>query len=289
MLLLDKFSQSLVELEFRVDFEHPMEYPVAFAQCQLKFPKLKKLISSGDAYKLLSLMETHSLTSVEFHSSCSTPFHAELIFDFLKKQPRLKRLNVNFCSMFFDNIKLTDMPFALTELSLAFTYEMSSTARLNLHSSLRNMSDSLETFHMTREAISEEGIQLVVNELPKLKSFRFWLGESLTDIPNLKRNTSITALTISHIESSIPKSLILALENLRSLTVHYFSMQDFKEDLKWIVKNASKLEFLIRMEIQDADEDDAEDDLEQIRIYYQLLKTQDESINQNINILEEPY
>lgn len=102
----------------------------------------------------------------------------------------------------------------------------------------------------------------------------FWYEDSLTDIPNLKRNISITALTICNIPSSIPKSLILALENLQSLKVNYHSTLNFKDDFKWIVKNASKLEFLMCENSY----------AEATRAYYQLLKTQDDSINQNINV-----
>lgn len=74
---------------------------------------------------------------------------------------------------------------------------------------------------------------------------------------------------------SIPKNLILALKNLQSLEVgRYRSMQNFKEDFNWIVKNAPKLEVLKYCSIN----------VEKIVAYYQLLKPRDVSINQNINI-----
>lgn len=152
MLLLEKFSLSLVKLEITI---LPRDF-YGSAPRKLQFPKLKKLTLRSWSHELLPAIEINSLITFEFQSDDLSCVRAESISDFLKKQPHLKRLKIT-CSM----------PFALKELSLVFYSEMSPTARLNLYSSLRNMSDSLKTFQISK--FTPEVVQLVVNELPSLK------------------------------------------------------------------------------------------------------------------------
>lgn len=278
MLTMEKFSQSLVEMEINVCFEECFKF---FEPRQLKFPKLKKLCIISYAHKLLPMMETNLLSDFKF-GECADEC-ADHISDFLKKQHCLKRLTITETSSHLNRINFRNVTFALTSLSLEIRAELSPTAKFTIHSLLRNMSDSLEIFEASN--VLPEDVKLVVNELPKLKTFMYgFLEEPENDILVLKRNTSITALEITRRSlPSIPKNLILALENLRTLGVDYDSMRRFKEDFMWIVKNAPKLEVLKCMYINQVDE---------IQTYYELLKTQDDSINQNINIctsLEKSY
>lgn len=144
----------------------------------------------------------------------------------------------------------------------------------NFFAFLLKMSNTLQIIDIS--TCYPEDINMIINQLPVLKSFSFNRFKDDHRLLKLEPNQTITELKIYSITPGT-KVVIKSLINLEMLKVSRLE----NEDLKWIAKNAEKLKTLSftwwncvwALLLQDAVEE-----------YYRELKDDDPEANKSIEI-----
>lgn len=230
--LLEKFSQSLVELKIDVR-------PLTYTQLEpdTSFPKLKTLIVEN----LIPInLKTEIIEASPLFERLATNVDStnEHLFEVILEKSLLKELELSGdCNSFFNRYSFANAKFELTSLSIKYhEARLNPKARVNFNNLLLQMSKTLEILFI-RDCYRDD-IEIMLNRLPALKVF-----ESFEVHPSggvqLKSNHSIKKLKCLSV-SAFPKEVLARFKGLEVLQVKVINDKEFE----WIAQNMRSLKNL---------------------------------------------
>lgn len=267
--LIEKFSQSLVELELAL-----RRRDVDFLPRKVTFPKLTVLSLRGQVAATVETLfeDVRTLKKLAISKSLYKTRSSEYVH-WIIEQTKLKELIVYVRDDdIFAHSLIAHAPFALNTLLIQYGEPcpiLSLTARQNFNSFMLRMSSSLTTLHL--DHCFQEDIKLI-HRMLSLKNFSI-RSLGIKEMNGLKIKPNVSVVDFKH--AIISKLLIGLFPNLEVLQTNYIN----KEDLEWVVKHSLNLKMLV---VEDPCCIPAFDIIFE---YYQHIKDTDPTYNRNITIL----
>jgi hypothetical protein len=225
-LLLQRFSQSLVEIELTTYNYERGELPE-----NMTFPKLESLklfiLANANQDIMKCFANVSSLKKFETYGSDLIESSA---VEWLKKQSQLKELTLRYVGS-FKLVVLLDASFKLESLTLKSCTEQH--ADLNMF--LLSQADSL--VHLKVYALlHSQNVKIIFNHLPKLKTFSCSnVYEGVFNVNDLNPNQSLVEFNSGFFHP--PQSILKSLVNLEILTCTF----NRDDEVVWAFKNLKKL------------------------------------------------
>jgi hypothetical protein len=261
--LVEKFAQFLKKLVINNGAFDKREYHqsniISVGQ-NVHLPKLESLIIRYNPIAFVNV------TSLKKLSLCNLKFN-RMTVEWIQSQQKLDVLKLygkesNFFS--FDPIA----PKGLKQFKCDFTADAAT-----LNNFLKPICDSLTVLKI-RDYIDPANLELIVNEMPNLKTLLFYMTDEDIVKAKLKSNSSITSLSMPEPRRA-SHFLMLSLANLEELTVFRIDVARFE----WIARNLMKLKKLKSWR--------CEPSYERFVERYNEMKASEEGINTEIEIVLE--
>jgi hypothetical protein len=226
LMLLPKFSSSLVELDLRDDNKQLQKYLPE----KLSFPKLKALWIGSNSVDFITMILKHEnklqklSTSAWMHNEIDMKF-AEVLLT-IKSLKKLDLYNIPGDVFSLDSFRKPE--FKLNSLTVSCK-RLDPVLHRNFKAFVLSMADTLTSFDINLFRGEEA---LLIQELPSLKTLRIGQDEIERPLEIYKPNTSIEVIHLMSINSA-PSKFFKSLTAVRSLRVLCFVRKnDFKKILR---------------------------------------------------------
>jgi hypothetical protein len=220
LLLLQRFSQSLVELELKLGKNGKL---IKNLPENISFPKLQslKLVTRRNGNRVITKCFQNVLLK-KFETDGSELIESSAA-EWLKNQSQLKELAVER----FNPVVLLGASFKLESLCL-----QSCTWQADLNTFLLSQADSL--VHLELCYLDQQNLKTIFNCLPKLKTFSCcnMFGASNVDLEPNQSLTEFTSVLISP-----PRNILKSLVNVEILTCSL----NQEDEVVWALTNLTKL------------------------------------------------
>jgi hypothetical protein len=271
LLLLQRFSESLVEMKF---FTYG-NIKSSSLPSNLNFPKLKSAAIRGNSHGSFVSEILKNAPNIEMLSIESLKMNADLVKCLMQKT-KLKELKIDGNRTdIFQFHSMQDCKFKLTSLSFSNfdRNPLSPRVRSNFENFMIQMTETLT--HLKLSCFKED-FEFVLEKFPKLTSFSFDYIHGDLNSMQLKPNTSIKKLSLSRLN-------ILPIKYFACFTVleEFNAYEMTTENFEWIVRNMKQLKKL-KFRSWTNQVQCTKSDIEK---RYNILKAEDPMVNQKINIL----
>jgi hypothetical protein len=278
LLLLERFSQSIVNLDISIERNELLEK----LPPSLSFPKLKSLDVTTSAQIIVKLLQASSKLE---KLAIGTENMDEEVVAYLMETESLKELTLSGGrNVLFSKHSMKESKFKLKALTIKYsryikTEEISEQARINFETFVGQSADTLKSFQF--DVWCFEDITLAFNKMPALEHL---IVQSYSEPPiplktsKLEPNKTIKSFkcyTLDYIPKKV--ELLACLTNLEILTVGWIDESDFE----WIARNIPTLKQLCISYWHPRTQQRALKDAEEC---YNMMKESALSINRNIGI-----
>jgi hypothetical protein len=231
LLLLQRFSQSLVELDLKLGKQKRM---IENLPENVTFPKLKllKLYKLTNVNQVIKKLFANVFTLKKFEADDFFHLMDCTAIEWLKKQNQLKEFTIRSDEVFNSDV-LLGASFKFEYFSYNCIHK---TLPFNAHLDTFLLSQADSLVHLKLDALYQQNVKTIFNRLPNLKTFSCCFNENVSG-DDLEPNRSIIEFTTENYYSSPPQNLLKSLVNLEILKCTF----EQKEEVSWAFTNLKNL------------------------------------------------